>query len=335
VFATSDTIDGAAPTFRSLAPGVVEVNATGNATAVAPGTTRIEAAFGGVAAQADAIVQQVVTAIEVNEPTTAVAAGATYALEPILRDRNGHVVAGRTVQWTSSDPGILTIDANGVAHAVGTGTVTVTGTVDQASIAFQVQVAAPVPAAPNGLVALVQGTTVIVSWQDNSNNETRFELYVRPAPSSAFTFVTSAGANATNLSTNTNQPDARLEYAVRACNDAGCSADSNIVLAITVPAMPSDITVAYDTASQGYVVLWTDNSSVEDYFHIEVTDGCSQPEIADVAQDETRYVPRVFPYIVYVSACNAAGCSEYAVGGYYGGGGAATPSTVKLEPQRD
>jgi Bacterial Ig-like domain (group 2) len=318
VFATGDTIDGAAPSFRSLAPGVVQVDASGVATSVAPGTTRIEASFGGTAAEADAIVQQIVTSIEVNQPATAIAAGGTYAFEPVLRDRNGYVVTGRSVHWTSSNPSVLTVDANGIAQAVGTGTVTVTGAVDQASISFQVQVAAPVPAAPGGLVALVQGTTVIVSWQDNSTNETRFELRVRPAPSAPFGLVSAAAANATNLSTNTNQPDARLEYTVRACNDTGCSADSNVAVAITVPSMPSDITVAYDTASQGYRAQWVDTSTYEDSFHVEVTFSEGAPAIGDVGANETSFVTRSFPREVRVSACNAAGCSDPAVYFYEG-----------------
>jgi hypothetical protein len=330
VFATGDTIDGSAPTFRSLARGIVQISASGRAISVAPGTTRVEAALGSTAAQADAVVRQVVTTIQVNQPQAAVAAGATYAFEPTLRDRNDYLVAGRTVAWTSSNRNILRIDANGVATAVGTGTVTVTGTVDQATIAFQVRVADPVPAAPSGLAVVVRNTTAILTWRDNSSNETRFEVRVRTAPSAPFGSVAATAANATRLSNDTDQPDARLEYAVRACNAAGCSANSNVVVAVTVPNAPSDVDIDFSTNEPR--VSWTDNSSVEDYFHIEVHGDSLAPEIAEVVRDQTNYTAQMSPRSVYVSACNAAGCSDYAA--YTGSSESSAAAIVPVRPAR-
>jgi len=49
------------------------------------------------------------------------------------RDSTGNVINGRTVIWSSSNPGLASVNASGRVDALGTGTVTVTAKVDSVS----------------------------------------------------------------------------------------------------------------------------------------------------------------------------------------------------------
>ena len=49
------------------------------------------------------------------------------------RDSAGSVITGRTVNWSSSNPGLASVNASGRVDALGTGTVTVTAKVDSVS----------------------------------------------------------------------------------------------------------------------------------------------------------------------------------------------------------
>lgn len=312
IFATGDTIDGAAITFRAVSAGVIDVQPNGVAIARAEGTAGVEASFGTVAAEATAEVRQRVVDIEVTNTPTNLAAGASFQLDATLRDANGYTVQGRTVQWTSSDTNILTIDPNGVARAVGNGTVTITGTADDATVSFQVTVAT-IPVTPSGLVGNAQGTVVSLQWQDNADNETGYQVQWRDVGSTTFTTLTTLPANTTSTSFDTFTEDALRQYVVLACNGTSCSPPSNAVTVATVPATPSSTST--DWGSQYFRVSWSDVRT-ETYYLLEWdNDG-----VAWILQEQTSAnVTEVFidtlvdiyaPYNVWrVTACNAAGCS--------------------------
>ncbi|MGH7504878.1 MAG: Ig-like domain-containing protein, partial [Longimicrobiales bacterium] len=179
LFATGDDIPGAAIVFSALSDGVVDVSANGATVALAEGTAQIQARSGTVTSTATATVRQAVTAIDFGQAPTSIPVGGGNTFVVTLRDRNGYPVLNRTVQWTSSDPGILKIDANGVATALAPGTVTLTAMVDDFSSMLTVTVIQRVPIAPTALAATARDSTVSLTWQDASDNETSFEVWRR------------------------------------------------------------------------------------------------------------------------------------------------------------
>lgn len=315
VFATGDTIDGAAITFRAVSPGIVDVQSSGVATARAQGTTAVEARFGEAVAEAQAEVRQRVTDIQVQRAPTSLAAGASFVIDALLRDRNGFPVLGRTVQWTSSDPTVLVIDDGNVARAVGSGTVTVTGAIDGATTSFQVVVAA-IPITPSGLVATAQGTVVSLVWRDNAGDETGYQVLWRPAASGAFAPLAMLSANATTFTGNTFAADARFDYVVRACNGQSCSDDSNVATVATVPATPSSTSIDLDSFSYILTITWSDTNT-ETFFILERdNDGVAwieqdRPPAGVTQVDIDANLDFDAPYTSWrVLACNAAGCSQ-------------------------
>jgi hypothetical protein len=95
-----------------------------------------------------------------------------------------------------------------------------------------------VPAAPGNLVAaLWKGTNVYLSWSDNSDNETSFEIQ-RSNNATNWTSRSVAGANETNFVDAAVQPGATYYYRVRANNLPGNSDFSNPAL-LTLPLPPT------------------------------------------------------------------------------------------------
>ena len=334
VFATGDTIDGATIAFRARTASILDVQSNGIATARAEGTTVVEASFGQATAEAQAEVRQRVTDIQLERAPTSLAAGDSFVLSATLRDRNGFMVLGRTVQWTSSDPTVLVIDAGNVARAVGSGTVTVTGTIDGATTSIQIVVAA-IPITPSGLVATAQGTVVSLVWRDNANDETGYQVLWRPAGAGAFAPLASLPAGATTFTGNTFAADARFDYIVRACNGPTCSDDSNIATVATVPATPSSTSIDLDSFSYILTISWSDTNT-ETFFILERdNDGVAWIEQARPAAGVTQVaidanIDFDAPYTSWrIVACNAAGCSPPTPPFSWYSGSATPPGAVR------
>jgi hypothetical protein len=87
------------------------------------------------------------------------------------------------------------------------------------------------PATPSTLSATLatNGNDVVLTWVDNSTNESEFKVFSRPQNATAWTYLGSVGANIVTY-TVAGQPVGAYEYQVAACNMAGCSDDSNTVV---------------------------------------------------------------------------------------------------------
>src|SRR5690606_9896626 len=82
-----DVVSGVTPTWTSSNPAVVNVDASGKATAVANGTAAVSAKVGQVSGQVTLNVQQVVVAVAVEPETwSPTALGSTQQFEAIARD---------------------------------------------------------------------------------------------------------------------------------------------------------------------------------------------------------------------------------------------------------
>ncbi len=87
-----------------------------------------------------------------------------------------------------------------------------------------------VPVAPSHLVATVNGPrAVLLTWRDNSLNETCFEVWRKEGKQGTFILVQVLGANTESWTDTTIHIGINYFYRVRACNTNGCSINSNEV----------------------------------------------------------------------------------------------------------
>ncbi|HKP12065.1 MAG TPA: matrixin family metalloprotease, partial [Blastocatellia bacterium] len=96
------------------------------------------------------------------------------------------------------------------------------------------------PAAPSGLAALAtSSSTISLTWADNSNNETGFQLERKTGVSGTYAPVASPGANQTGYADSGLQSSTTYYYRIRAVNTVGSSAYSNEASATTQAGTPS------------------------------------------------------------------------------------------------
>lgn len=89
------------------------------------------------------------------------------------------------------------------------------------------------PAAPSSLSAsALSNQRVQLAWTDNSANETRFEIE-RRLSGAAFAKIADVAANIRSYLDSGLSRRATYDYRVRACNNAGCSAYSNVARVTT------------------------------------------------------------------------------------------------------
>ncbi len=169
-----------------------------------------------------------------------------------------------------------------------------------------------IPAPPTGLsVTPVSGTTASLTWTDQSNNETGFEVEHREAGGSWSQLATlPAGTQAAQVSGLT--AGLLQEFRVRACNQAGCSAWTPVASVVMPPAAPSGLTATSVTATQ-VDLAWTDNSSNEVSFVVlRGTSPAPTTQIATLPPNTTTWSdPNVASGTLYyyrVAACSPAWC---------------------------
>jgi subtilisin family serine protease len=127
--------------------------------------------------------------------------------------------------------------------------------------------------APTSLVAtVISPTSVRLTWQDNSNNETGFEVQRRLATTVTFDTIASVGANTTLLTDNGVLPSTTYEYRVRAVKGSARSNFSNTAQVTTpggAPAAPSNLRAWFEISARRIRLDWTDNSNNEQGFHLQ------------------------------------------------------------------
>ena len=137
----------------------------------------------------------------------------------------------------------------------------------------------PTPTAPSNANAVAPSFDQInVSWQDNSSNESGFEVHRSiTGPSGPFTLLATTGANATTYGNGGLSGSMQYCYKIRAFRTLGgktnYSAFSNGVCATTlappVPAAPSGALAAPQFFGTEIGITWKDNSSDETGFRVE------------------------------------------------------------------
>lgn len=127
--------------WTSSDPAVASVDTAGMVTAVGGGSAAVTAACGGVAASVPVRVSQRVVRLELRDDGAALdAIGAEQQWTVVGFDANGQVVPGLSATWRSSDSTVARVDDSGRVVAVGSGTATITATVDGVSVSRVVTV---------------------------------------------------------------------------------------------------------------------------------------------------------------------------------------------------
>ena len=126
--AQGDEIEGLAVAWASADTSIARVDTLGRVVSVGNGTVEISAERAAVSAVATARVAQVAASLDVLPATDTLAVGDTLALTAAAADANGHPIpasAAPAFEWTSTDPGVVAVDAAGLAAALASGTASV------------------------------------------------------------------------------------------------------------------------------------------------------------------------------------------------------------------
>ena len=169
-------------TWRTIEPGIVEIDGTGRVTAVGPGTARIVIE---TVTRADTVtieVRQDVAVVTVTPAPVSLEVGGTRQLAAGLADPNGHPVAGRDVTWTTSAAGVATVSGAGLVTGAGAGTAVITARSDETTGTVTVTVTSgppppppppdgTAPSVPQNVAAVAAGATLVnVGWTPSTDN---------------------------------------------------------------------------------------------------------------------------------------------------------------------
>ncbi|MCK6557574.1 S8 family serine peptidase [bacterium] len=123
----------------------------------------------------------------------------------------------------------------------------------------------PPPAAPTNLTAnAVSSSQINLAWQDNSSDETGFEIDRATTSGGPYTQIATTGANVTTYSNTGLSPNTTYYYRVRATNGSGDSNNSNEAFATTQNAPSGNLALNKNaTASSTYNSTYTPARAVD------------------------------------------------------------------------
>ena len=151
-------------------------------------------------------------------------------LTATVRNNAGDIVS-QSPSWSSSAQGVATVNANGLVTGVSEGQATITASLSGRSGQATVGVNDPnPPAAPSNLQAeAVSDEAIVLTWDDNSNNEDGFVIEreegaagAAPPAARVFMEVGEVDENETTFRDEGLNAASSYRYSVSACNDNGC-----------------------------------------------------------------------------------------------------------------
>ena len=122
---------------------IVSVSPSGVLTAVSEGVAQVSASIAGRSASATVtVVQRPVSSIEIGPLAPRVLVGGVIQLVALPRDETGTALPERPVFWSSSEPGVASVDATGFVTGLSAGAATITARSETREAAVGVVVSA-------------------------------------------------------------------------------------------------------------------------------------------------------------------------------------------------
>lgn len=174
--ATGVILPNRATTWTSSNPSVASVDPNGLVTGEGEGAATITATSEGQSATAAINVSRApVASVQITPSSSVLTVGQTAPLSVVLRDASGNVLNGRTVAWSSSNPGVATVSSSGLVSAVAQGSATITasseGQTGTASVSVSIVPVASVGVSPSsGTLFIAQTIALTATPRDASGN---------------------------------------------------------------------------------------------------------------------------------------------------------------------
>jgi len=154
-------VPGGPLVWRSHTPEVASVSEIGVVTALSEGQGVVSATCQGISAEVQLLVGRVpVARLAITPPPAAWAPGERRALQAVALDDSGAVLPGRTIRWSSPDPGVAVVDQLGVVLGVAEGRVRVQAESEGQLADVEVEIR---PA--NGTLAVLPGAGALAAGQ--------------------------------------------------------------------------------------------------------------------------------------------------------------------------
>jgi uncharacterized protein YjdB len=145
----------------------------------------------------------VVTTVTVSPTSASVAVGATTPLTATVKDQNGNVMSGQTVNWSSGNTTAATVNSNGVVTGAAAGSATITATSSGKSGTSAITVTAVPPPAPvvttvtvsptSASVAIGATTSLTATVKDQNGNAMSGQTVTWSSGNTAAATVSSSG----------------------------------------------------------------------------------------------------------------------------------------------
>ncbi|MBE0687739.1 MAG: multicopper oxidase domain-containing protein, partial [Anaerolineaceae bacterium] len=177
------------------------------------------------------------------------------------------------------------------------------------------------PTAPSNLSASLQaGPQALLTWTDNSTNESGFVIE-RSVNGGVFSVLGQVGTGIVSFTDTTISAGSTFTYRVKAVNSAGSSAYSNTAsVSLAVPAAPSNLTAGSVRKGNNVKVTltWVDNANNENGFTLQWATDAAFTNIlssASVAVNATTFttpnLSRGTAYYFRIQSFNASGTSTW------------------------
>ena len=265
-------------------PAVASVDEEGLVTAVKNGSAQITATAGNASATAYITVSQAATSVTITPSSATLnAIGETAQLEATAFDTGNSAIGGAVFTWSSSDPTVATVGADGLATAVSNGTAQITATSGNATADATItvsQVASSVVITPPSVTLTTKGQTVqLTATVYDANDHPKVDAEVNWSSSDGDVATVSEDGLVTAVSSGSAKIMAASEEA---------SADAMVTVSLPVPVRidiePASATLAAvgDTVQLVATAYDANDQEIPD---AEITWSSRDPTVATISDD--------------------------------------------------